>query len=214
MKKFTLSVVTVLAMSTLAIAGGDIAPVEPVVEVEAPIDDSSFYVGLGYSAMNMNNDAALRVTAPGFGVNLLSWSPNADISGDALSLIAGYNFNKYIGVEGRYSATFGDLTFDNGTETDYNGDMSNIALYLKPMYPMGGITLYGLLGYGEVTVEDDFTEYSESGFQWGLGASYAMTENIGIFVDYTTLYDDTGFDTVTIGDYKVDSINFGLTYTF
>lgn len=215
MKKFTLSIVTVLAMGTFAIAGGDIAPVEPVVEVEATaVDESSFYVGLGYSGMNMNQELNARPTVGGF-VGSFGAGNESDISSNAITLIAGYNFNKYLAVEGRYSASFGDLTFDNGTETDFDGDMSNIALYLKPMYPLGGVTLYGLLGYGEVTIDDTFREYSESGFQWGLGASYAATENIGVFVDYTVLYDDTGFDTISsFIDYRVDAINVGLTYSF
>ncbi len=32
---------------------------------------------------------------------------------------------------------------------------------------------------------------SEDGFQWGLGANYAVTENIGVFADYTNLFDDS-----------------------
>ncbi len=57
MKKFNLSLVALLAMSTLATAGGDIAPVEPV--VETPIVEEStgsFYAGLGYSYMNLDPD--------------------------------------------------------------------------------------------------------------------------------------------------------------
>ena len=56
---------------------------------------------------------------------------------------------------------------------------------------------------------------SESGFQWGLGASYEVVENVGVFVDYTNLYDDTGFDgELPNQDVLADSINIGFTYTF
>jgi len=209
--------VAVLAISSFANAGGDIAPIEPVVEVEShEIYESSFYVGLGYSYINSNNDAQPAFTSPGYGIGLQpTRGSEIDITGDAFTLIAGYNFNKYFAVEGRYSATFGDLTFDDGAgETDFNGDISNLALYLKPMYPIGGLTLYGLLGYGEVTVDDAWGENSESDFQWGIGASYAATENVSIFVDYTVLYDDSGFDSIVLGDYQIDAINIGITYTF
>lgn len=49
MKRFTLSVAALAAIGTFAMAGGDIeAPVEPVVEVEAPaaVSDSGFYIGV------------------------------------------------------------------------------------------------------------------------------------------------------------------------
>jgi len=183
MKKFNLSLVALLAMSTFATAGGDVAPVEPVVETPMIEEStSSFYAGLGYSYMTMDPDNS------------------SEVNGDAILLLAGYNFNRYIAVEGRYSGL-----------TDC---LKNTAIYLKPMYPFGGISLYGLLGYGQIDY-DGGQSLSESGFQWGIGASYEVAENIGVFVDYTSLYDDTGFDgELPNQDVLVDSINVGFTYKF
>ncbi len=182
MKKITLSIIAALAMNTFVIAGGDISPVEPEITVpEVSESTGSFYAGLGYSYINLDGKGA------------------DEIDGDATLLLAGYNFNQYIGVEARYAGL-----------TDC---LENTAIYLKPMYPIGGTTVYGLLGYGETTY-DNGDSYSESGFQWGLGASYAVTENIGVFADYTNLYDDSGFDGGTSADVTVDSINVGVTYTF
>jgi len=183
MKKFNLSLVALLAMSTFATAGGDVAPVEPVVETPMIEEStSSFYAGLGYSYMTMDPDNS------------------SEVNGDAILLLAGYNFNRYIAVEGRYSGL-----------TDC---LENTAIYLKPMYPFGGISLYGLLGYGQIDY-DGGQSLSESGFQWGIGASYEVAENIGVFVDYTSLYDDTGFDgELPNQDVLVDSINVGFTYKF
>jgi opacity protein-like surface antigen len=109
----------------------------------------------------------------------------------------------------------GDLDIDNeGSDRDLDAELSNLALYLKPMYPVGGVTLYGLLGYGQVML-DDGTEYSENGFQWGVGAGYTINDTVGFFVDYTRLYDDQGFDTIWIDqDVVVDSVNVGVTYEF
>jgi opacity protein-like surface antigen len=179
MKKVTLSIIAAVAMNTFAIAGGDISPVEPQITIpEVSESTGSFYVGAGYSYMNLDVDSE-------------------DHNGDATLLLAGYNFNQYIGVEARYAGL-----------TDC---LENTAIYLKPMYPFGGTTVYGLLGYGETTY-DNGTSSSENGFQWGLGANYAVTENIGVFVDYTNLYDDSGFSAGT--DVTVDSVNVGVTYTF
>ncbi len=200
MKKFNLSLVAVVAMSTFAIAGGDIAPIiDPVIDeptVEAPVVPSigSFYLGLAYSYMNVNKQ---EIGGP----------VEIDTSGNAYTLLAGYNINPYFAIEGRYSATVGDLNVDNGTtDTDVDADLSNMGLYIKPMYPITNFNLYALLGYGEVELEDE----TESGFQWGLGASYSVNENIAVFTDYTRLYDDSddGADVV------VDAFTVGLNYKF
>jgi len=196
MKKVRLSMIAAFAMSTFAVAGGDIAPLEPAITVpEVAESTGSFYVGLGYSYMNMNidsyNDSELT------GSEIL---PEEDHNGDAVLLLAGYNFNQYFGVEARYAGL-----------TDC---LENYGIYAKPMYPVGDLAIYGLLGYGETTY-DNGTSRSESGFQWGLGANYAVTENIGVFVDYTSLYNDSGFDGHLTGvDFMVDSVNVGMTYKF
>jgi len=181
MKKTTLSIIAAVAMNTFAFAGGDIAPVEPQVTVPEVSEPStvSFYVGAGYSWINAD------VT-------------NEDIDGDATLLLAGVNFNQYIGVEARYAGL-----------TDC---MENYGIYVKPQYPIGDANVYALLGYGETTYDDGAADESESGFQWGLGASYAVMENIGVFADWTRLYDDTfGMDRV---DATIDAVSVGVTYTF
>lgn len=177
MKKVTLSIIAVLAMNTFAFAGGDISSVEPEITIpEVSESTGSFYVGAGYSYMNLD-----EVT---------------EHDGDAVLLLAGYNFNQYIGVEARYAGL-----------TDC---LENAAIYVKPMYPIGDAKVYALLGYGETSYDNGVVDNSENGFQWGLGANYAVTENIGVFADYTNLYDDT-FAGV---DSTVDAINVGVTYTF
>jgi opacity protein-like surface antigen len=192
------STVTLLLASTLAMAGGDIAPIEPEINTPEVIEAESaltgFYAGLGYSYMKMKDDTA-----------------DTETTGHAISVQAGYNFNPYLAVEGRYTATLSDL---RAHDADQNWDMSNVAIFLKPKYTVDRFTLYGLLGYGQVTF-DNGTSYSEDGFQWGLGASMMATDNIDVFVDYTRLYDDDGFDTLAgNNDISVDSVNVGVNYNF
>ncbi|MFT7879715.1 MAG: porin family protein [Sulfurimonas sp.] len=211
MKKFTLSAVSLMAISTLAMAGGDVQNVEPAVAPAATVDKNNVYVGLGYSYMNINIEGSQEI-------NAVAYPPllgETDINGHSFTLLAGYNFHQYLAVEGRYTFSVGDLDIGNeGGDRDLDADLSNLALYLKPMYPVGGVTLYGLLGYGQVIL-DDGTEYSENGFQWGLGAGYSINDTVGFFVDYTRLYDDQGFDTIWIDqDVVVDSVNVGVTYEF
>jgi opacity protein-like surface antigen len=197
MKTIKTSLVSLLMISSLAVAGGDIAPVEPEINTPEVIEDfssSGFYAGLGYSYILMNNAGAA-----------------GDVTGNALTLQAGYNIHKYFAVEGRYTMTLGDLDVDNGPD---NGDISNIALFLKPQYSIDKIKLYGLLGYGQVTYDNGTTDYSEDGFQYGAGISVAATDNIDVYIDYTRLYDDDDFDGLLSQDITVDAVNIGVNYKF
>ena len=91
MKKLNLSLVTVLAMSTFAIAGGDIAPVEPEVMVDTPmvVEDKGPYIGIAYGYEKVRIDKATG------GSSLL------DEKFASIMLDAGYKFNSNIAIEGR-----------------------------------------------------------------------------------------------------------------
>ncbi len=199
MKKITLSLVSILALSGTAIAGGDIAPAEPVVETPIVVEQSPFYLGIGIGDASINDD-----------------DTSEEFSAMTLMLQAGYQYNEYMALEGRY--TFGlDMDYSPGnTNGDYDGDFSSWGIYLKPMYPVGNLNLYALLGYGGVMLDDVARgDAYESGFQWGLGASYAMGENYSVFVDYICLYDDTGFDyRARLDDVNSNTWTLGVSYKF
>ena len=211
MKKNVLSLVSILALSGLSYAGGDVAPVEePVVIAPVVIDDSGFYLGVGFSGMSLNNDLT-----------------DEEFTANGVMLQAGYQYNRYIAVEGRYMLHIGDVEYTHGSTTnpdynDYPTDFTNIAIYLKPMYPIGDFSIYALLGYGEVELTNIplggpgiSADRAESGFQWGLGADYAFNENISGFVDYVRMYDGTGFDYRAMNaDIVADVWTLGVNYAF
>lgn len=205
MKKLNLSLVTILTMSTFALAGGDIAPVEPVVETPY-VEESTgaFYLGAAYSMINVEGDAT---------------NYSAELDYDGYMLQAGYKFNEYVAVEGRYWASLsdGDLTVGGIT---YNGssdiDVDAWGLYVKPMYPVTeAFDIYALLGYSNVETNAAGNGFDDDSFSWGLGAAYSFTDNVAVFVDYVTLYDDevTNVNNI-IADYTADTWNFGVTYKF
>ncbi len=202
MKKSVLSLVSILALSGLVYAGGDIQVVEESVIIPAAVNNSTFYVGVGIGNAVLNNDTT-----------------SEEFSSTTLMLQAGYQYNTYVALEGRY--TFGFSTdYDQGTTNGmiggYDGDISNWGIYAKPMYPIGDFSIYALLGYGGVMLSElNGGDAYESGFQWGLGASYAVSENISVFADYVSLYDDTGFD-YSAQDDEIDSDTwtFGMSYKF
>jgi len=211
MKKFNLSLVAVLAMSTFAVAGGDIAPVEPMVETPMAVEQSvaGFYVGMGYGAL----DGELDTDTLG--------DKESDTF-DELLLLAGYKFNKYVAVEGRY--WFGgentwnryDIAGNYLGEQDVSVDSWGI--YVKPMYPVtDAINVYGLLGYAGSSLDYDYgdTDFGDTdGFSYGVGADYSINDNFAVFVDYTVLYDDDK----NIGQYspnlELDVVSVGVTYKF
>lgn len=207
MRKIVNSIALLAVTSNFLVAGGDIVPMEPAVSVPEKeivvIDDNikydGFYVGGALSHMRMNE----AVTASGF----------------ALTIMGGYYFNKYIGIEGRYTSTVGDVDVDDGPTNISQGDtISNLGIYLKPMYSVTtGFAVYGLAGYGESTYEKDGTDYSESGVQWGLGAKYELSNKVGLFADYLDAYDDDDYDNLPSAsgvEVKLNSLNVGAAYTF
>jgi len=218
MKNIVLSAVAVLAMSSFAVAGGDIAPVEePVVVVEEVVSEGAFYLGLGYSLLSTDEEYTQG-----------NWT--YDDRSDDYSMVmfqAGYKFNSYVAVEGRYWMGVDDNSYwDRQNNTGIDTEIDAWGIYVKPMYPVtDAFDVYALLGYASTDYTVDFNNgltYNSDdldGFSWGLGASYSFTDNIAIFVDYTSLYDDSyTVNENTSNEYDVDNTlqawNFGVTYQF
>ena len=217
MKNIVLSAVAVLAMSSFAVAGGDIAPVEePIIVPEPVITDSGLYLGLGYGFMNAEVTDTMLVR----GGTITETVMDEDFS--SIMIQAGYKFNSYVAVEGRY--WFGldsDTSLFSGSDNipaDVTVDAWGI--YVKPMYPVtDAFDIYALLGYtgADLTIDNanyTFNSDNVDGFSWGIGAAYSFTDNLAVFVDYVNIYDDEedyiGGSTET----TIDSVNFGLTYQF
>jgi opacity protein-like surface antigen len=216
-KKLTLSMAAIAAMGTFAVAGGDIAPVEPVVETPVVVEntDAGFYVGAAYGLLNY--DVAIS--------NYRGDESSSDNNFNEFLILAGYKVNPYVAIEGRYwYGASDDLDYGilgvNDTSVDAWG------VYVKPMYPVTDtFDIYALIGYGstDVTVKTPnadakgFLGDDNDGFSWGIGGSYDVTPNVGVFVDWVRNYDDT----VTYQEYNavsvektVDTLNFGVTYKF
>jgi opacity protein-like surface antigen len=170
-------------------------------------DDNGLYLGLGYAATNID-------------IGQIYSDPDkqqlVDASTDSIMFIAGYDFNKYIGVEGRYylnasSAAFDYYLGDTPLEGTYKAE--SFTLYAKPQYNLGLITLYGLVGvaFNDYTLSALFNDGSnnEAIFSWGGGAKFNVTQSLGLFVDYTDLGESTNFTTTNLSSW-----NLGVSYRF
>jgi opacity protein-like surface antigen len=237
MKKITLSLASVIALSSLSFAGGNIAPIAPV---PVPVVDEAFW----YAGVALSYERVYATDS--------TWLDDHIATQDeigALTLNVGYNINEYLAVEGRVSTSF--------TKEDYV-ETTNYSIFLKPYYKFiddertaeeeedGFFTAYGLLGFGKVdlkgtnganpahpedvgkTLDDDTV------FQWGLGLSYTFVNrdedesienihdgDITIYVEYVKLLSDAGiysrlygYDPKYYDELSQDEINVGVTYRF
>ncbi len=214
-KEILLPVLAAIGLNVSAMANtyNNPPPPEPYYP-QGPI--SHLYIGAAYGMTNVEDEY--------FGY----YYEETDIDFDALMLQAGYEYNPYLAVEFRYwfSMSDGDYSLGSGY-TPPNGsyeEFSAWGIYVKPMYPVTNeFSIYGLLGFSGVSVDGEagWDLLDESSFSWGMGASFDFTPNIGVFVDYVSLYDDTfdnygyySYDYYSPGNTSVDTINFGLSYKF
>lgn len=197
MKRTVGIIAAVGMMGTLAFAGGDIENVEMLQEETA----GGFYAGLGITAVN-TRDADQSI----------EWFNSVEMQ-DRLgnfTFLAGYNFNAYIAVEGRYTTSF---THDEAIEMD------GWSLFVKPQYPVTeDFSVYALLGYGGVTLDGSkktgVVDVDDSTFQWGLGVDYKIMENISIFADYTWLASEMDGAYAGVDQADVDTFTIGVNYHF
>ncbi len=218
MKNIILSVVAILAMSTYSYAGGNIAPIieESVVVVEeVSIDDAGAYVGVGYTAINNKTTISNGV--------------NGEVDYDGFMLQAGYKFNSYIAIEARYWDA-GDERLNMSHPIGHPDPDDHIVdtqfdawgIYLKPIYPVTeAFDVYALLGWGHQNTKNHTYTPDDSSLSWGLGVAYSFTNNLSVFVDYVSIYDDTAInDSIDpygqLVDVEVESTAWsaGVTYSF
>ena len=65
---------------------------------------------------------------------------------------------------------------------------------------------------GILNVDKMYTlDIEETGFQWGLGLSYAYTQDIAFFADYTSLMDDQMGITDKVSN---EAITVGVIYNY
>ena len=164
-------------------------------------DNAGLYLGLGYTHTNIE----LGVFDDFFAI------PAFDVATDSIVFLAGFDFNEWIGVEGRYywniTSAVVEAINDYGLLDEYRAE--SFAFYAKPQYSFDVISLYALLG---VTM-NDYTLLLQSSddtlFSWGAGAKLNFTESFGAFVDYTDLGESDILRTAGL-----NSWNFGFTYKF
>ncbi len=160
-----------------------------------------FYVGLAVSDMGVRADDR---------VNLFGSEKHQDLQ-KGLTLVAGYDFMKYLGAELRAALSLAGE--DKGQD-----NLAEYGIYFKPQYPiLDNLNIYGLLGYSFINMSDPAskTNYNDSpfdgdnsGFSFGGGINYGITSNISVFTDVVNYLRDFGGSNSTWG------ANLGVRYNF
>lgn len=150
--------------------------------------------------------------------------------GDIVAKV-GYNFNKYIGIEGRAGYGVSEADHDLGGTSKLK---ENYGLYLKPQLPLGDkVSLFGLAGYAQAKVESEGNaageivgELDEGSFSYGLGLEYLINDSWSIVAEGIRLLHevDAGNDTYVDGatgaaitdedSINLDTFGLGVNYRF
>ena len=247
MQKLNIVLATTVAISSLLYAGGDIiapvleteevyVPVEPAPEVVQPIfvpevvkevvqpvvvsqplpipvtpiyniTPLGLYVALGLSGARYEPNCRCRGTG------------DVDKTAGVIGRV-GYDFNEFVGIEAR------------GIRTNWKsegGKLKHYGAFLKPMYPIKDINVYGLAGIAKTKTEGKGRQLTDTnGFAWGIGLEYDLGKDEqvkegrysrafdgygdqesgwGLFADYERLLQKSGSP-------DLDTVSAGITYDF
>ncbi len=197
MKKFVLAAFAVITMSAMAFAGGAVAPIEEPVVVEEVSKD--FYVGAGVTGLTTYIDGQKDYTEDTF---------DSEVSA-GLEIKAGYVFYRDNAVSVAIEAQAGRSFWGFGENDDlYTYDY---AAFIKPAYAFGDKSIYALVGYAKSGITDGDETYQENGLAYGVGAEYAFTDTVAVYIDYTMLpaFTEDGFS-----DINNDKVALGVNYSF
>lgn len=175
----------------------DVAPI-PVLS-----KSSGFYIGFGVGNFKLKDSYTKE-----------------RLTSTTATIIVGYDFNKYISLEGRFVRSLHNLDYSKKATTALssrvNSTFSNFAIYGKIGYQLNNIKPYILIGYGENRVTNlAAITRQESGVQYGVGISYKFNNHWKIFTDYIQNYNDKGFDgRAKLDSIKIHTLTVGINYHF
>ncbi len=174
---------------------------KPIPVVSKKVAGVGPYVGLAISDMGVRSDDR---------VNLFAEEKHQDRQ-FGITGVVGYDFMKYLGAELRAALSVSG-------ENDGQDNLAEYGIYLKPKYPvLNNLNVYGLLGYSFINMSDPATKTNandnpfdgdNSGFSFGAGVDYGVTQNISVFTDVVNYLRDFGGSNSTWG------ANLGVKYHF
>jgi outer membrane immunogenic protein len=152
---------------------------------------------------------------PYMGVNLLQVTYKEDGIPTATPMAIGFKIgnriNSNLAVEARLGTGLSDDTVNVlGLPVKLEVDRF-IGVYMRGIAPISeAVSVYGLVGYtdGELTasVGNFSVSTSDSDFSYGLGADFAVANNVSLNVEWGRMFKGPG--------YKLDALSFGVSVKF
>jgi len=210
MKQVRLSLIALLAMGSLAHAGGDIMPVtefetedvmlseeeyvEPVVEEEyvapvvAEVKPEPVHVPAPIPVKNIAANgfyAGLGIAGAQYKTNCSSQCSKSGKDKTAgIMARVGYDFNKYVGLEAR------------GIRTNWKADggkVKHAGIFIKPMLPVGDtVNVYGLVGVAKTKTEGSLQNTNAETLALGAGVEVDLSEDRAKEGRYNRAFDGKG----------------------
>lgn len=138
-------------------------------------DPSGFYIGVGAGSTEFDDD--------GFGKAVTNKTTTTETESPSYKLIAGYQINRIIGIEGQYTK-YGKSTTKIGSSKTFTTDYSSVSVAANLGYTFDiGLRPYAMLGYSILNSEIENsgkTKYfatkssTVSGIKMGVGVEYAI----------------------------------------
>jgi opacity protein-like surface antigen len=230
MKNIKLSIIALMSTMNFIYAGGDISPVTPyeitdiedanleAVEVVKKEEKKPIVVVPSKQKENIvtpkepikENTSSNSGAYIGIGGTVARYDTNCDCATSGKSGVdktggitakAGYNINRYIGIEARGVST---TIKDNGAKVTHYG------AYIKPMLPITKkLKTYALVGYGKSKTTGNLRKSDVNGLAWGVGVDYDINKNISAFIDYQKLINKSDSNAP-----KLDTLSVGANYNF
>ena len=195
MKNIKLSIIVLMAMSTLGYAGGDFQVVTPyevedntyveempieevvveeeIIEVPAPVVVETVVAKAPTEKKDIYANgfyAGLGIVATRYQTNCNSGCSKSGID-KTIGIVArvGYDFNPYIGLEARGIRT--SIKSNGGT-------VKHAGIFIKPMLPIGDKTnIYGLVGVAKTTTQGSLQRTTAETLAMGAGVEVDLSKD-------------------------------------
>jgi hypothetical protein len=241
MKNIKLSLVALMAMSTMVYAGGDLSIVTPyetedielaeeayvepeIVPEKEPIVEAPIPVPVPVKDVNPSGFyAGLGISAANYNSNCTQTNtgcaPGTSDKTYGVMARAGYDFNQYVGIEAR------------GIRTNWKSDggkVKHFGVFVKPMMPVGDKTnVYGLVGVAKTTTQGTMQRTDAEALALGAGVEVDLSVDTPKEGRYGRPFDGKGNQEKGLGvflDYErmvvksgspdLDAVSTGITYDF
>lgn len=130
----------------------------------------------------------------------------------ALFLLAGYQFNENIALEGRFGFNAGDDDFEFASGGSTKVEVSSILSLLGKFSLGGDISPYAVIGFTDFELDAQNGQTVEGdGFSFGAGIDFKVSDNTAISLEYVNYASP---DITGGGEADLTALSLGVNYTF